>query len=226
MNFDRHYHNSIYEARKLVSQFRQRLGERPGVEGLCPNKDSCDICREARKASNLYIAHLYAGWDIDAIIRLCEIYSDSESRIFGKDENTRLKSLYESFDEDLEKIRQKVNKSLKEYQYLLEDDNFFKDCKIAVKGLLKDVEGLCKVNLLSTDTVETDQTIKACRALIVCNNFDIACKTILKALIQHFKYLMEDGTLSKEWYPNVDIRFSQDIIDKYDELIKFRKTEG
>lgn len=216
--------NPISEARKLVPGFRKRLGDAPEVEGLCPNKDSCDICREARKASKLYMAYIYTGWDVGDIVRLCNIYSDSESRIYGKDKNTHLEILYKSFGERLEKTCQNINKSLKEYQHMLDDDNCFKDCKMAIKGLLKDVEGLCKVNLLSTDTVEAHQTIKACRALMLCNNVDMACKTILKALIQDFKYLVEDGTLSEDWYPAVDISFSQNIIDKHDELIKIRKT--
>jgi len=120
MRIDRSFDpNPISEARKLVPQFRKQLGDAPEVEGLCPKKDSCDICRNARKASKFYMAYVYTGWDIDAITGLCEIYSDLESRIYGKDENTRLESLYKSFGEQMDKICQNINKSLDEYQQLL-----------------------------------------------------------------------------------------------------------
>jgi hypothetical protein len=112
-------HNPISEARKLVPQFRKQLGEAPEVKGLCQKKDNCDICRKARKASKIYMAYIYTGWDIDAITRLCETYSDMESRIYGKDENIRLESLYKSFGGQIDKICQNINKSLNEYLSLL-----------------------------------------------------------------------------------------------------------
>lgn len=113
--------NKIREARKLVVQLREMLGDRPVVEGLCQWNDSCDVCREARKNSPIYMAHVYTGWAIDNITSLCATVSDNESRLLQYDfpeQNACLKTLYESFDESLKLLCEKAQAKIKEYKLL------------------------------------------------------------------------------------------------------------
>lgn len=113
--------NNIPEARKLVIKFREMLGGRPVVEGLCQLNDSCDVCREARKSSPLYMAHVYTGWAIDNITSLCATASDSESRILQYTlprQKDQLQALNDSFNESLKLHCEKVKIKIKEYELL------------------------------------------------------------------------------------------------------------
>jgi len=99
----------IPRARAIIKQLEVDLGEfdDSSIPGLCPEEDSCEQCRAARRAHKPYMAHVYQSWAIRRLRETCNTFSDLESRADPGKEGQVQQGFKQRFNEQLEAYKEK-----------------------------------------------------------------------------------------------------------------------
>jgi len=125
---------NIYQDRIISSawdrtrKLRARLGGSPVVSGLCPLRDSCDVCRAARKASAAYAEHT----DIEGYINLvvfgrikANSWNESEVPYMTSAERDAFYARFSTkFDELLDIASRRVDAYRAKYGFVATNQNY------------------------------------------------------------------------------------------------------
>lgn len=81
------------------------VGDAPEVQGLCPLKDNCDVCKKARREDVRYKEHMYAKWAAQFVIENVRTMSHIESSM-GTSGATKEQcdKFYDEFDKEFAEV--------------------------------------------------------------------------------------------------------------------------
>ena len=111
----------LRNARNKAEKLRNVLGGPPPVDGICPERDSCDVCRQARMSSKAYMSYVYAGFEIDGLISRIVCYSDMESRMSLNPSNSKSDferfyiSFTDKYDSEYKKAEDKIRDQIERH---------------------------------------------------------------------------------------------------------------